>query len=266
MLRLKEAVRAVGTQDEVAEKAGVSREALIGIFGKKRSVPGRDTLEKICEVLGVSPDYILQGNSLAAISEAFADWPDAQTSFLDAFKDEPRSVRDAVHRALQPILDEYRRDRSIGLNVAEERHSFAHLPVELVGIPALNVKACAGDGSFAFGEELGPGPFQFATDWLRRQFGQAKSLRMIQITGDSQEPDLKDGDWVMIDEAKNKVENGLHVIRLDDCLMIKRLHREGHFLQLISRNPIYAPTVIDLSKEEDRLAVIGKAVYVFKGL
>lgn len=155
----------------------------------------------------------------------------------------------------------------IGLQgVRESRQAFGHFPREMESIPALNVKACAGDGSFAFGEELGPGPFQFATDWLRRQFGQTKSLRMIQITGDSQEPDLRDGDWVMIDEAKNKVENGLHVIRLDDCLMIKRLQREGHFLQLISRNPIYAPTAIDLSKEEDRLTVIGKAVYMFKGI
>lgn len=136
----------------------------------------------------------------------------------------------------------------------------------LIHIPALKVKACAGDGSFASGEALGDGPFQFKSAWLHQAFGHINSLRMIQITGDSQVPLLNDGDWVMIDEAKNKVENGLHVIRLDDCLMIKRLQREGNFLQLISANPIYAPTALDLSKEEDRLTVIGKAVYVFKNI
>ena len=135
---------------------------------------------------------------------------------------------------------------------------------DIIKLPALGVKAAAGDGSVLWGDELGEGPFSFAPDWLRREFGAVNSLRVVQIVGDSQIPDLSDGDWVVIDQQKNRKENGLAVIRLDDCLMIKRLHREGNFLQLISRNPIYAPNVLDLAKDEARIDVIGKAVYVLK--
>lgn len=135
-----------------------------------------------------------------------------------------------------------------------------------IAIPALAVKASAGDGSLLWGRELGDAPFRFAEDWLRQKFGSIASLRLIQIQGDSQLPDLSDGDWAVIDTAKSKLENGLAVIRLDECLMIKRLQREGYFLQLISRNPMYAPTAIDLSKEEERIRCIGKVVYIFKSV
>lgn len=135
-----------------------------------------------------------------------------------------------------------------------------------ISIPALKARASAGDGSLLWGRELGEGPFRFAEAWLRRKFGSVTNLRLIQIRGDSQLPDLSDGDWAIIDTAQNKLENGLAVIRLDECLMIKRLQREGHFVQLISRNPIYAPTVLDLSKEEERIQGIGKVVYIFKSV
>lgn len=136
----------------------------------------------------------------------------------------------------------------------------------MIAIPALTTRAAAGDGSLMWGKELGAGPFRFAEQWLRRSFGSVNGLRMIQVSGDSQLPDLSDGDWVGIDTTKTKFENGLAVVRLDDCLMIKLLQREGHFLQLISRNPIYGPIVIDLSKEQDRIQVIGKSVFQFKAM
>lgn len=101
---------------------------------------------------------------------------------------------------------------------------------------------------------------------MRSKFGTVNSLRVVLVKGASQEPDLRDGDWVLIDEAKNSVEDGLSVIRLDDGLLIKRLQREGHFLHLLSRNPEYLPTTLDLRKDEDRLKVIGKVLYSFKSV
>lgn len=210
---LKAHVKNFGSQDAVAKAAGISRPSLVEVLAG-RSTPTNRTLEALCEVIGVTPEAIIES----------------------------------------------------GATLADTRRSFAGLPVEMVDIPALNVRACAGDGSISYGAQLGSGPFRFASSWLHHEFGSIDKLRMIQIKGDSQLPDLTDGDWVMIDESRNQIENGLAVVLLDDCLMIKRLHREGHFLQLVSRNPIYAPTAIDLSKEEYRLRVIGKAVYVFKSV
>lgn len=144
----------------------------------------------------------------------------------------------------------------------------AEMPAgERIEIPALtNLQASAGDGSLAETEQLGVGPFSFDQEWLRAQFGRINALRLIQIAGDSQEPDLHDGDWLIVDEAKNGIQNGLFVIVLDDCLMLKRLQMEGRFVQLLSRNPIYSGIAIDLSKEEDRLRIVGRAVYSFRSM
>ena len=48
--------------------------------------------------------------------------------------------------------------------------------------------------------------------------------------------------------------------------MIKWLQREGHLLRLISRNPQYLPTELDLRRDEARLQVIGRAVFVLKAV
>lgn len=101
---------------------------------------------------------------------------------------------------------------------------------------------------------------------MRVKFGSINSLRVVLVNGASQEPDLRDGDWVLIDEAKNAVEDGLAVVRLDDSLLVKRLQREGHILHLLSKNPEYLPTTLDLRKDEDRIRVIGKVLYSFKSV
>lgn len=149
--------------------------------------------------------------------------------------------------------------------LAEQAVDFLHFPPVRIEIPALNIPAAAGDGSIVWGVELGQSPFAFAEDWVRRQFGSSQGLRLVQVAGDSQLPELSDGDWVMIDTDRTKMESGLAVVLLDDCLMIKRLAREGRFMQLLSRNPVYEPIALDLSKEQDRIEVIGKVVYSFRG-
>ncbi|HEX7820649.1 MAG TPA: LexA family transcriptional regulator [Sphingobium sp.] len=154
--------------------------------------------------------------------------------------------------------------------LGDTRESFTHFPAPVsehhFEVPALAFPAAAGNGSVIWGEELGHSPFLFAKEWLRSSFGSIAPLRLVQIAGDSQIPDLSDGDWVVVDTSKTKQEDGLAVLLLDDCLMIKRIQREGYFVQLLSRNTMYAPTVVDLSKEAHRLKVIGKVVYIFKGL
>ena len=192
-------------QEDMAKVADVSRSTLALILSGK-STPRESTLTRICEVLNIQIDALLdadQGGASAA---------------------------------------------------------------EVVAVPALNITASAGDGSLAVGEHLRPGPFHFASDWLRNSFGSIAALKLVQVKGDSQEPDLHGGDWVMIDDSRTAIENGLAVVRLDDCLMIKWLQREGHLLRLISRNPQYLPTELDLRRDEARLQVIGRAVFVLKAV
>ncbi|GEM_PF-3189584 len=242
--------------------AGISRQALVEILAG-RSIPTEATFTGLCEAVGASRDEILLdnvGDQVRKMREILGA-PDAATIFaqflseLSPLQEGSVSLNDP---GLQSGIEQLRRSLAVP--------SFDDEAGRSIAIPALTAKASAGDGSLLWGQELGDGPFRFMEDWLRREFGTIANLRLIQIQGDSQLPDLNDGDLAIIDTSKNKLENGLAVIRLDECLMIKRLQREGHFVQLISRNPMYAPTAIDLSKEEDRIRGIGKVVYIFKSV
>lgn len=133
-------------------------------------------------------------------------------------------------------------------------------------IPRLAAVASAGNGATVESETLLKSPFHLEEAWLRARFGTVSTLRVVQVSGASQEPDLSNGDWVLIDEAKNAIEDGLAVVRHGDGLLVKRLLREEHSLYLLSKNPEYPPIYIDLLQEEDQFKVIGKVVYSFRGI
>lgn len=163
------------------------------------------------------------------------------------------AICEVISRTVSEILD----------GVAED---VASPSPSIVSIPRLASVASAGNGVVVDREALQVSPFHLAEDWLRTKFGAINSLRAVLVNGASQEPDLRDGDWVLIDEAKNAIEDGLAVVRLDDGLLVKRLQREGHILHLLSKNPEYLPTTLDLRKDEERVKVIGKVVYSFRAV
>lgn len=254
----RQAVVDMGTQKAAAEQTGISYATLQRILAGASPL----TVERLSKIASASSE-----SSKAKLAEYLRNHG-GLAGAIDA--DLWALGQSGVSPVLRDILDVAEQGSSSGRGVGDSSSRYVPEPAREisgpVSIPALTTKASAGDGSLLWGSELGDGPFRFMEDWLRREFGSIASLRLIQIRGDSQLPDLSDGDWAIIDTAKDKMENGLSVIRLDDCLMIKRLQREGHFLQLISRNPIYAPTAIDLSKEEYRVQVVGKVVFVFKAV
>lgn len=254
----RQAVADMGTQKVAAEQTGISYATLQRILAGASPL----TVERLSKIVSASSD-----SSKANL----ADYLRHHGGLAGAIDADLWSLgQGRISPVLREILDIAEEGAPSQSAVGDRFSGYAAEPAHQGGgpisIPALTTKASAGDGSLLWGSELGDGPFRFMEDWLRREFGSIASLRLIQIRGDSQLPDLSDGDWAIIDTAKDKMENGLSVIRLDDCLMIKRLQREGHFLQLISRNPIYAPTVVDLSKEEYRVQVVGKVVFVFKSV
>lgn len=132
---------------------------------------------------------------------------------------------------------------------------------DTVEIPIDNLIVSAGPGTVALEEGLAEQSFAFPRQWLTTSFGQPEGLRIVRIEGDSQDPELRHGDWLMIDVRRRALANGFHVVRLDDYLMIKRVQIEGRFVRLMSANPAYPPIEVDLKGDESRLGIIGKAVW-----
>lgn len=130
-------------------------------------------------------------------------------------------------------------------------------------IPIYDVKVAAGFGKTPLRQDP-IGLWPFPRSWAREQFGANARLVMLPVSGDSQEPELSDGDMVVVDAGSTKLREGMHVVRLDDDLLIKRIQIEGRTIRLVSNNKAYGDTVIDLQADRERFDIVGKAVWAGK--
>jgi len=126
-----------------------------------------------------------------------------------------------------------------------------------VDVPRLALGASAGPGAMAHAEEA-VGAFRFSGRWLREQGFAPAKLSAIAVTGDSMEPTLRDGDEILVDRGERAIRDGIHVVRLDDMLLVKRLETgvPGR-IALLSDNQAYRPIEVDPGD----LEVIGRVVW-----
>jgi hypothetical protein len=132
-------------------------------------------------------------------------------------------------------------------------------------IPKLAVGASAGAGTIQDGEALA-GKIGFDEKWLRRMGLDPAKLSLIRVDGESMSPTLNHGDDIMVDNraAAQAVRDGIHVIRLDDMLMVKRLaQRPRGRLSVLSDNPNY-PDWPDV--DGTTVTVIGRVVWAGRRL
>jgi Peptidase S24-like len=132
-------------------------------------------------------------------------------------------------------------------------------------IPKLAVGASAGPGAMNDGEALA-GKIGFDEKWLRKLGVEPAQLSLIRVSGDSMAPTLNDGDDIMVDRAaaNTALRDGIHVIRMDDVLMVKRLvPGPAGRLSVLSDNPAY-PGWPDVDGET--VTVIGRVIWAGRRL
>ncbi|MDZ7588670.1 MAG: S24 family peptidase, partial [Parasphingorhabdus sp.] len=96
--------------------------------------------------------------------------------------------------------------------------------VILIEVKQFLIGASAGPGAIA-GEEIASEAIGFAPQWLRRMGADPGALSLITVSGDSMEPTLANGDDIMIDAraSQRPLRDGIHVLRADDVLLVKRI-------------------------------------------
>lgn len=132
-------------------------------------------------------------------------------------------------------------------------------------IPKLAVGASAGPGAINDAETLA-GKIGFDEKWLRKQGLEPSKLSLIRVDGESMAPTLNHGDDIMVDNsaAAAPFRDGIHVIRLDDVLMVKRLSKgPAARLSVLSDNPAY-PDWPDVDGAS--VAIIGRVVWAGRRL
>ena len=192
-----------------------------------------------------------QGHSLAALSQLI----DRNPSYLQQFirKGSPRKLEEEDRRRLAQFLGVAEEELGgIPSQLEEKSYIVASIvPSSLpqwVEIPRLDIGASAGPGAIP-GSEKAFDAFCFSRAWLREMGLEQAQLSAITVEGDSMEPLLRDGDDILVDRSARSVRDGIHVIRLGDILMVKRVANAGTGrLTLLSQNLAYPP--IDVALEE----------------
>jgi len=126
-------------------------------------------------------------------------------------------------------------------------------------IPKVQARLCAGGGSFEV-EEGVEGYYSFRQAWLAGK-GSADKMVLLDVFGNSMEPELKDGDTVLIDQARTDIIAGaVYAVGIDDTIMVKRIEKHPNSLVLLSDNTRYVP--ISLEREEmGGVRILGKVIW-----
>ena len=136
-----------------------------------------------------------------------------------------------------------------------------------VVVPLLDVGASAGAGAEVGGERP-RAHAAFDPAWLRRvASGGPDGLSMIRVEGDSMLPTLTHGDEILVDrcDGRQRLRDGIYVLRLDGGLMVKRLafNPVARSVTIRSDNEAY-PSWPDCDPE--RLELVGRALWMGRRL
>ncbi len=133
-------------------------------------------------------------------------------------------------------------------------------PNDFVLISRYAVEASAGHGALVHDEE-GSGYYAYNRKFLERRGLKPESLAVISVKGDSMEPELYDGDLILLDTAQTTPRDSrIYALRYNADLFVKRvMELPGNRIQLLSSNPHYPPITVDAS-DLDGVQIIGRVV------
>jgi phage repressor protein C with HTH and peptisase S24 domain len=195
-----------------------------------------------------------RGVSLASLSELLGRNPTYLQQFIR--KGSPRKLEEQDRATLA---------RFFGVSEAELReaqdNSYVKPPRRETGawvdVPRLDLGASAGPGALPGGEGAFD-TFRFSRRWLAEQGLERAQLSAIRVEGDSMEPLLNDGDEILVDRSPRAFRDGIHVVRLGETLMVKRVASAGPGrIALLSQNLAYPPVEV----AADEVAIIGRVVW-----
>lgn len=246
--RLKKAAQ-VASDTALARVLGITQGSISGAKGRGR-IPS-DWIKQIAVDFGVSSDWLFFGTGSMEraeeerpIQKVLANYY-AETAENWTFGDGPIKRGDAGE-ATESI-------RPCPLAVGGD-------DCDLIMVPKVRARLSAGTGSLETSDEI-DGRYAFRSEWLRSK-GSANRMVLMDVTGDSMEPDVKDRDMVLIDQSQTAVIAGaIYAVGIDDEVLIKHVDKvPGHYI-LRSANKDFSPIPIDLNNEALNVRIIGRVVW-----
>lgn len=166
------------------------------------------------------------------------------------------------------LMNPARSRKSLSRGLLEEREEKAGLQnVRMMNIPIL-----AAAGSMGTGESLTYDGDQIidvlpvSRSWLERNVkAKPQNLRVITGAGDSMHPTFSDGDMLLVDVSKAKIDiDGVYVLSAHERLFIKRVRQrmDGSF-EVSSDNPTVK--TVDILNGDHQIQVHGRVVWAWNG-
>lgn len=108
----------------------------------------------------------------------------------------------------------------------------------------------------------------FSKNFLEKHLGHTNfdQLCILQTHGDSMEPTMRDGDFVLIDRSQHKLQDGLASYIFKDSIYIKRLINVLNGIEVISDNQPLYPTQHIPYDDIQHFKPIGRVIWVGKSL
>jgi phage repressor protein C with HTH and peptisase S24 domain len=126
-------------------------------------------------------------------------------------------------------------------------------------VPKVKATLSAGGGSFSTESEVIDN-LCFKKEWLSGK-GSANSMVAMEVFGNSMEPEIKDGDTVLLDQSQiNILAGAVYAVGIEDTILVKRLEKHPNKLVLNSDNKDYEPIFLDV-EDMERVRIIGKVIW-----
>jgi len=151
---------------------------------------------------------------------------------------------------IESLTDEYTFENA--LSVEEPSHRYKNKTID---VPIVKIQAGAGEGIHNFLPQqtivsLNPTLFPFVSS--------GKAIA-VEIIGDSMEPRLRNGDYIIITpEVKDRRDDGIYAISIDGTVKVKSLHfKLDGTIDIISENQKYATETYNPTENQVPFHIIG---------
>lgn len=142
-----------------------------------------------------------------------------------------------------------------------EIKSFSGEPQNTVTIDIISATPCCGSGedNCGYADEVVGKWVMPAKDFKELTFSRPKDVKQMRVIGDSMEPTIKDGDYILADISHNTFDvDGIYLVRLINGLAVKRLQAGLNDITIHSDNKNYPP----ITATAGQVVVIGKVIKI----
>jgi len=118
------------------------------------------------------------------------------------------------------------------------------------------------NGEFLEKNQNSKSEYAFRLDWLR-QVGNPSDMILLEVSGDSMSPEIKDGDSILIDRGQREIYVGkIYAVRMGRDILVRYVDRAPEKILFRSANRSFGDIVIDIEADaREPIGILGRVVW-----